>query len=537
MGCASSSSLPLPKTPGPYASSRSYEVECRNTGANVKGDIGVKGVAEMEGQHVAILRDWRGGDHTFLGPLKLILTKHGDETMLQTHAEVVTGFLFDGDERFFRLSAAHYARLRAFISKNRIRSKVPRGDQKKLIWDRISIDASPVSLDGSEGKLFREGDVLELVPSADKSRRFFCRSSAKVVFLRPHSDKTLCEVLVPRCGEQALPWGELNFWATKEEAAKINFDIEKQDDCLSWFRDEDGHQVSDCYPVPTDWKKFKTRLVKEAFRSRALLQDPFAAKEAAAKRSQRRKQRTSSKTSSSSSSSTSSTDSKRSPSYVKPHPEAWNIAEFLDSNGAACQGMEAIWKAAAVGDVTLRLNPLAYEALHKKPEVEIMLSGKPVEYSLEPGSYRVSDLRLALVRPMGHTPLAAPAFDLVDSSGRLLEDRELLSDIVASGGGALKLVLNQDKINELESPEKLAVAIAHKAAEKCGYGIFYRASLDPAKHQVRLMYNYCRRDHGDRREGFVFPEQYDYHIYDLEKKKFVDHGHVGPARGDAGAVA
>lgn len=117
--------------------------------------------------------------------------------------------------------------------------------------------------------------------------------------------------------------------------------------------------------------------------------------------------------------------------------------------------------------MSLDVDRQALEGLAARPTV-VQLSGQEVEYDLGPTDFLVAEMRAALARPLGHTPLALPALRLVGKDGALLEDGDILCDVAANG--AVTVVIDASLVSELESPANWAVAVALKHAEREGSG-------------------------------------------------------------------
>jgi len=324
-------------------------------------------------------------------------------------------------------------------------------------------------------KLLHAGDQLVFRPCsavwAVGDYHHFCRPETVVEFSKQDaSDARGCHVLFPRGRvKQWTLWEDLQFFI--HVGSRRAIDIEAQD-TISRLVDDVGNVIPvDAADFADDMTGFRAAVAKNLGHS---------------------------------------------------HPLAWVACYFVDINGKACEDMQSIFVASGKGDVTSLLDQQMIANL-KVPTRVVQLNGQEVSFSLGEYDVHIRDLRVALARPLGHTPLAAPGFQLIDAQGKTLEDIQYICE--ASALGTITVVLNEQVISELESPSNLAIAIASKAAEGEDWGTFHSGMYAGQRQQVKLLYNYCRPEGTSK--GSICRERYDFHVYSLEEKQFVEHGHVG----------
>jgi len=325
-----------------------------------------------------------------------------------------------------------------------------------------------------EAKLLQAGDQVVFRPSSGKwsagEYHHFCRPGTVVALPeQDYGDARGCLVLCPRRrAEQWALWEDLRFFAHAGSSRVTNIEVQ---DTVSSLVDGAGRAIS------VDAADFADDLI--GFRAAVAQQ------------------------------------------LGRPHPLARDACCFTDINGEACKEMRDIFIAAGKGDVTATLDRQLLAKLEVPPRV-FQMSGQEVAIELGRDAFLVSDLRLALARPLGHTPLAVPGFRLIDAQGKTLEDSDYICE--ASILGNITVVLDQEVIAELESPSNLAIAIACKAAESEDLGTFHHGMFNGQTQEVKLLYNYCRWEESS---GYLPRQRYDFHVYSLQEKQFVDHGHVG----------
>jgi len=376
----------------------------------------------------------------------------------------IDGYLFSASGRLGPMAIGQFSKLETLAAQTGLRVEPAR------------------KVDKLDATMLKFGDQLVFVPNSERwlagGYHHFCREGTVVNF--PRQDSSLaegCHVLFPGATVKHWTlWQDLKFY-THHSSSRIK-DVDSQN-TKSVFVDEQGKPIVLCEAdFPASLEQFKVVVSRK---------------------------------------------------LGHLHPLAKDACQFVDVDVKACNDMPGVYVASGKGNITVKMDRQLLETMLAAPRV-VMMSGADATFHLGQDAFLlVGDLRLALVRPLGHTPLAVPGFQLIDVHAKVLEDDDLICQ--ASTLGPITLVLNMEMIADCESPPKLAVAIACKAGEREDFGTFYRGTFNERTQQARLQYNYCRRDHVDgnaQSGGFLASERYDFHIYSLEEKRFVEHGRVGP---------